>query len=727
MSTRQAARDFVDLLARSRLLTSHQVEFAVDEFGLLALESPSAVSSELTRRRVITPFQAERLLDGRYQGFFIDRYKLREILGAGGMGCLYIAEDTHTAGKFALKVLTEQHKCDRGMLARLRLEAKAGMRLAHPHIVRTHRFDENGTAAFMVMELIRGINLHEWLGLNGLPALETACDIVRQIATALEQVHAHGIVHRDVKPSNILLDSDGHARLLDFGLALIQDDVEQEQALVALFGHDCPGSANYISPEQSLDCALVDGRADIYSLGCVLYVMLTGRAPFVGLGTRPTIKAHQTKQPPPIRTIKPGVPQEIAAIVDRMMEKDTMHRTQLAADVAQALEPYSESTPLEFDFRAVLTERARVWKRQLPSRPGRTSSVHDSVPESDESAETSLRAPDDTGEVHVIDSDRETAGEPHGHSLTAATAESGRLPHEQFAAQNAALAQMREAINRESADVSDQLESVRTQRQETSDRLARVEARSEECCGEIERRGDERTKLDDALSELREAAKCATAAARCMTDDRELAAIVDRLHDRSQAGEARRNKLDSQLELLKAETEELHRSLAELRDQLSDEHRRERDLQEELESLQQRIASIRQDEVRIEFELAEQDVEASRQRLEQAESEWAAARGTLDVLSSALPLIADAGKNAEQAALMLNQSELRYVATRLANLFVVHESERDNLESRVAAGESGVTAAAEALTEAESRRARAERDLSAAGFTGRQATRNEPA
>lgn len=221
----------------------------------------------LLRGRVLTPFQAERLLEGRYRGLVIDGYRIREVLGFGGMGCVFIAEDPNEDRKVAIKVLSSEHALDAGMLARMKLEAIAGMRLNHPNIIRTYRMNTTGAVHYLVMELFRGISLHELVALFGPLKWPMVCDIALQAAEALKAAHAMGIIHRDIKPANFLIDKDGVARILDFGLAMMNDVPDEEFSLSMVFGHDCLGTPDYIAPEQSRDSRRVDSRADIYSLG----------------------------------------------------------------------------------------------------------------------------------------------------------------------------------------------------------------------------------------------------------------------------------------------------------------------------------------------------------------------------------------------------------------------------------------------------------------------------
>ncbi|MBW3539672.1 MAG: protein kinase [Planctomycetes bacterium] len=370
---------FLDRLEDSRLLSPEQFAEAMHALDLRRLESPEEIARELVKHKLLTRFQAERLLDGRARGFFIDRYTVLEMLGLGGMGRLYLALDTESGQKVALKVLTERLKTDAGMLARLKIEARAGRKLDHPNIVRTLRCDDTGAICFVAMEFVRGISLFELLVTRGRLPHEQACDVALQAAAGLEHAHSRGIIHRDVKPENLLIDREGHVKLLDFGLALVKDEADSEFSLAMIFGHDCLGTADYIPPEQSLDSQAVDARADIYSLGCTLYCLLTAKFPFPEKTGAAKLEAHRTKLPRPLKDRDPRLPDEVVAVVEKMMAKRPEDRYQSAAEVIAALEPLAQRKPVDFDFSGVLMQRIRQARTrsdlERPSKPKeRTSS-----------------------------------------------------------------------------------------------------------------------------------------------------------------------------------------------------------------------------------------------------------------------------------------------------------------------------------------------------------------
>lgn len=359
MQAPAVANEFLALIEKSGLLNARQVRKVTQKLGVAKDASARNIARELVKTRVLTPFQAERLLEGRYRGFVIDEYRVREVLGVGGMGCVYIAEDPTENRRVALKVLATKHSVDAGMLTRLKLEAEAGMQINHPNVIQTYKVDSTGAVNYLVMEFMKGISLHELVALHGPMRWGLACDVFAQIADGLQAAHDEGIIHRDIKPANLLIGGDGTAKLLDFGLARISGSANDEFSLAMIFGHDCLGTPDYISPEQAVDSNEVDETADIYSLGCTMYVALTGRVPFPVKSSRQKIECHQTKYPKPVTEIRSDVPPEVLAIIDKMMAKKPADRFQSAAELANALKPFRKPREVSFDFRKLVTVRAK--------------------------------------------------------------------------------------------------------------------------------------------------------------------------------------------------------------------------------------------------------------------------------------------------------------------------------------------------------------------------------
>jgi len=284
----------------------------------------------------------------------LGEYQLLEELGRGGMGRVYKALQTKLDRVVALKVLPRGRVGDRQAINRFEREMKAVGRLAHPNIVQAYDAREIDDMPVLIMEFVHGLDLADIVRRVGTVPVAEACELVRRTALALQCAHEHGLVHRDIKPSNIMLTPGGEVKLLDLGLARVYAEggasVPSASSGEEMTGTgQAMGTADYMAPEQASDSRTVDIRADIYSLGCTLYKLLSGRAPFSGPEYRSTLdklNAHVHQPVPTIRNFVPEVPEELAAILDRMLAKDPNERFATPAEVAAALEPFCQGANL---------------------------------------------------------------------------------------------------------------------------------------------------------------------------------------------------------------------------------------------------------------------------------------------------------------------------------------------------------------------------------------------
>ena len=272
------------------------------------------------------------------------------------MGVVYSAFDTRLGRAVAIKMLPPEATADPDRHRRFIQEARAASALNHPNIVTIHEIDEDSGTTFIAMELVDGTRLDSLIGQGPLP-VATALEYASQVAAALDAAHASGIVHRDIKPANILVTRDGRAKVLDFGLAKL---VERGPAKETMTGLDTQpglimGTAAYMSPEQA-EGRPVTARSDIFSLGAVLYEMLSGRRPFAGHSDLGLITSILRDQPPPLRSVRPGVPPDVQALVDRCLAKDPDAR-------------YADARALKMELDRALAKLTRpadqAWRRPV--------------------------------------------------------------------------------------------------------------------------------------------------------------------------------------------------------------------------------------------------------------------------------------------------------------------------------------------------------------------------
>jgi serine/threonine protein kinase len=269
----------------------------------------------------------------------LGQYRLGARLGQGGVGAVYRAEHVRLKKAVAVKILSPAQTRDPRAVARFQLEMEVVGRLDHPNIVRATDAGEAEGVHFLVMELITGLNLAHLLYRYGPLPVAEACELVRQAAVGLQSAHEHGLVHRDVKPSNLMLSAGGQVKVLDLGLALLRDAASPEPGDLTGIG-EVMGTAEYMAPEQWAETHAVDIRADVYSLGCTLYALLAGDPPFTSSGQRSFLRmmaAHQQQPVRPVADLRPDVPPALCALVRRMLAKSPNDRPATPGEVAAEL------------------------------------------------------------------------------------------------------------------------------------------------------------------------------------------------------------------------------------------------------------------------------------------------------------------------------------------------------------------------------------------------------
>jgi serine/threonine-protein kinase len=319
---------------------------ALDKSGLLSADllaqarqvaggeaDSQAAARALIRQGLLTRWQAGQLLTGRM--LYLGKYKLIEPLGKGGMGTVFLAQHVTMNRRVALKILSKGLDRNPAAMERFLSEARAIAALDHPNIVQAYSVDNEEERHYLVMEYVDGRDLQRIVEEGGPMAYEMAADAIRQAANGLAHAHSKGMIHCDIKPSNLLVNSQGVIKILDLGLARLTGPAQtvsgDEQVL---------GTVDYMAPEQALGAAF-DHRVDIYSLGCTLHFLLTGKPPFPDGSLHERIIKHQTETPPSILERRPDAPKELVRIVRKMMAKDPAERIQTAEEVSRAMAEFN--------------------------------------------------------------------------------------------------------------------------------------------------------------------------------------------------------------------------------------------------------------------------------------------------------------------------------------------------------------------------------------------------
>lgn len=337
--------NFLEYVEKSKLAEPDQLRKSLDKLragnsGSLP-DDADRVAEGLIDDGVITKWHVDKLMDKKYKGFILGKYKLMRLLGSGGMSTVYLGEHILMHRLRAIKVLPKGRVNDSSYLARFVREAQATASLDHNNVVKAYDIDNDGDTHYLVMEYIEGRDLQNIVKQEGPLPLEVCCNYIAQAADGFQYAHENGLIHRDVKPANLLIDSKGTVKILDLGLALLAD--EERSSLTVAHNENVLGTADYLSPEQAVNSHKVDSRADIYSLGCTLYFALTGHAPFTDGSLAQRIAKHQREMPEDIRKERAEVPRDLADICWKMIQKRPERRYARMKDVSDALKGWLTS------------------------------------------------------------------------------------------------------------------------------------------------------------------------------------------------------------------------------------------------------------------------------------------------------------------------------------------------------------------------------------------------
>lgn len=345
-----ASKEFVDCLRKSNLLTDEQFaecRNALDSDGA----SPDRVAKRLVAKGIITRWQAKQLLDGRYT-FFLGRYKLLERLGQGKYGVVFKAQQAEFDRYVALKIMSNAALAHPRAAARFQREIRVAAALNHPNIVAAFDAECVGETHFLVMEYVEGRDLKTWINEFGRLPIDWSCECIIQAATGLQYAHTQGLVHRDIKPGNLIVsaadtNSKPTVKLLDMGLArMVVTEGQDDPDRITKTGHVL-GTIDFIAPEQIESTKSVDVRADIYGLGCTLFKALTGQVPFNAKSMPEKVIARLKGDAPRVQTLRGDVPPELDDIIAKMLARDPAQRFQTPQEVVEALLPFGMSTVVE--------------------------------------------------------------------------------------------------------------------------------------------------------------------------------------------------------------------------------------------------------------------------------------------------------------------------------------------------------------------------------------------
>jgi formylglycine-generating enzyme required for sulfatase activity/tRNA A-37 threonylcarbamoyl transferase component Bud32 len=337
----------IEALRQSRLLDTPQLT-EVEQTLQPRCADARALARELLQRGWATAFQVNQLMQGRAADLVLGQYVLLERLGEGGMGQVFKARHRMMNRTVALKLIRNEVITHPQSVRRFRQEIEAAAKLSHPNIVIAHDANEVDGKHFLTMEYVDGTDLSKLVKQQGPVPADRACDYVRQAALGLQHAHERGLVHRDIKPSNLLLTTPigtragGTIKLLDMGLARLMGDNGSGggPAHELTKAGTLVGTADYMAPEQAVDSHQADIRADIYSLGCTLYYLLTGQPPFPHGTVMQKLFSHNQEEPRPVEQLRVDLPDGLGPVVRRMMAKAPQDRYQTPGETAAALAPF---------------------------------------------------------------------------------------------------------------------------------------------------------------------------------------------------------------------------------------------------------------------------------------------------------------------------------------------------------------------------------------------------
>lgn len=346
MTPQLSREQYLRNLTDSGILTPEEVDSALRPALAAAVQDGEAVAQQLIAAGTLTRFQAEAVRDRRFDELVIEHYQVLDRLGSGGMGTVYRARHRRMKRVVAIKVLARTASRTESFVQRFQREVEAVARLSHPNIVMAHDAGEAEVGHYLVMEFVDGRDLTSEVQARGPLPIAEAVDCIVQAARGLGYAHGQGVIHRDIKPANLMRDLSGVVKVADLGLARFSDALSKpaDDAGSLTQAGTIMGTVDYMPPEQAMGLSGIDHRADIYSLGCSLYFLLTGRPPFQGPTLMATLLMHRDAPTPSLTAARADVPPALDRAFQRMLAKKPDDRFASMAEVVQALEAIAAST-----------------------------------------------------------------------------------------------------------------------------------------------------------------------------------------------------------------------------------------------------------------------------------------------------------------------------------------------------------------------------------------------
>lgn len=369
-------QQFVEQLQLSGIMTAEALTL-FEEPQDSNNETAEQFAEQLIQQKKLTQFQSQMIFQGHGDRLLLGEYLLLDKIGAGGMGQVFLAEHRRMERRVALKTLPDTLTQDAQAIHRFHREVQASAKLSHPNIVTAHDAGESKGIHYFVMEHVQGTDLASLVKEHGSLTITQAVNFIMQTATGLEYAHNKGIIHRDIKPDNILLDQEGIIKILDMGLARIDSEAGDQAKTQLTQTGNVIGTVNYMSPEQAQDTHAADARSDIYSLGCMLHFLLTGESVYDGDSVINRILAHRDKPIPSLSVNHAHIPPELDAVFQKMVAKQPEDRYQSMIDVindlqACKIEGVSSVAPIQPITKEIVSESS-------PTQPISANSLDNTI------------------------------------------------------------------------------------------------------------------------------------------------------------------------------------------------------------------------------------------------------------------------------------------------------------------------------------------------------------